>query len=66
MGSISQFPSSSVSRAIRPDEPGGELLAMHHVDLDTVIETVRALRTLDDQSVLDCYNRLDRKALPGG
>lgn len=39
---------------------------MHHVDLDTVIETVRALRTLDDQSVLDCYNRLDRKALPGG
>lgn len=31
---------------------------MRHVDLETVIETVELLRSLENQSFLDRYNRV--------
>lgn len=62
MGTISHFPGrkSVDADAGGPVRLAGELIAMRHVDLDCVLETVRVLRTLDDQSYLDCYNRSDR------
>jgi len=33
------------------------LVAMKHIDLDTVVETVRVLRLMDDRTLLDKYNR---------
>jgi hypothetical protein len=66
MGTITQF------RGRKTSDEGttggaaraGELVAMGHLDLDCVIETVRALRMIDDQSFLDCFNRKDRGSQP--
>jgi hypothetical protein len=60
MGTILHFPILRTSRCVPPEERAGDLLAMRHVDLETAVETVRILRTLEDQSFLDCFNRLDR------
>lgn len=57
VGTITQFPGRKAGQTDAPARPAGELVAMRHVDLDCVIETVRVLRSLDDQSFLDCYNR---------
>lgn len=57
MGTITQFRGRKAEAADAPAHHAGELVAMRHVDLDCVIETVRVLRSLDDQSFLDCYNR---------
>lgn len=35
---------------------GGELVAMGHVNLETVVETVRVLRQLDPGHLLDPFN----------
>jgi hypothetical protein len=59
MGQILSFPpraARSVGAAPRRDAPG-ELVAMSHVDIDVVIETVRVLRTLGEASPLDAFNR---------
>lgn len=60
MGTISQLPRRKTEDAAGSVRHSGELVAMPHVDLDCVIETIRVLRMLDDQSFLDCYNRSDR------
>lgn len=60
MGTISQIQFPPSGRVGRQEKGLGELIAMPHLDLDVVIETVRVLRALDDQSFLDCYNRMDR------
>lgn len=60
MGTVSQFPISQPWRDVPHERRAGELIAMRHLDLETVIETVRVLRTLEDQSVLDCFNRAGR------
>jgi hypothetical protein len=63
MGTISQLPRKTADAgAAEPMRRPGELVAMRHIDLDCVIETVRVLRMLEDQSFLDCYNRGDRSA----
>lgn len=60
MGTIVRFPETSGERKARTARDGKhEVVAMKHVDLDTVIETVRVLRTLSDQSFLDRYNRTE-------
>lgn len=38
----------------------GELVPMKHIDLETVVETIRMLRNMDDQDCLDRYNRVGR------
>lgn len=60
MGTVSQFPILQPCRDVPHEGRAGELLAMRHLDLETVIETVRVLRTLKDQSILDCFNRAGR------
>lgn len=60
MGTVSQFRIPETRRNVPREERAGELVAMRHLDLETVIETVRALRSMEDQSVLDCFNRADR------
>lgn len=57
MGTISHLQIPPVGRVGKQENGLGELVAMPHLDLDVVIETVRVLRALDDQSFLDCYNR---------
>lgn len=65
MGKITEFPGRRSMVEGRAGIPGqaGELVALRSIDLDCVIETVRVLRSLDDPSLLDCFNRKDR---PGG
>jgi hypothetical protein len=58
MGTLSYFPDPrpqlrSASVAGLP----GQVVGMRHVDLETVIETVELLRSLENQSFLDRYNR---------
>lgn len=59
MGTISHIQIPPNGRVGRQEKGLGELVAMPHLDLEVVIETVRVLRALDDQSFLDCYNRID-------
>ncbi|BCH20692.1 hypothetical protein MesoLjLc_04660 [Mesorhizobium sp. L-8-10] len=59
MGTITRFRERKVSDEGRA-ERAGELVALRDIDIDCVIETVRALRSLDDPSLLDCFNRKDR------
>jgi len=39
-----------------PAPAGGQLVAMAHVNLDTVVETVRVIRELDKIGLLDQFN----------
>lgn len=64
MGTISQLPFPRACHDAPREERAGELVAMRHLDLETVIETIRVLRTLEDQSVLDCFNRAERMEAP--
>jgi hypothetical protein len=61
MGTIARLPDrESAKRKPSSAAAGrGELVAMKHVDLDSVIETVRVLRTLGNQSFLDRFNRIE-------
>ncbi len=34
----------------------GQVVAMRHIDLDTVVETVRVLRELEKNNLLDQFN----------
>jgi hypothetical protein len=56
MGSILKF--HETQRAGRaPAAPGdGQVVAMRHIDLDTVVETVRVLRELEKTNLLDQFN----------
>jgi hypothetical protein len=47
----------TVEKAPRLTEKPPCLVAMKHIDLDTVLETVRVLRLMDDRTLLDKYNR---------
>ena len=60
MGTISHFPDPKPQRrpAAALTRLPGQVVAMRHVDLETVIETVELLRSLENQSFLDRYNRL--------
>lgn len=62
MGKITEFPGCRAKVEGRAVIPGkaGELVALRSIDLDCVVETVRVLRSLDDPSLLDCFNRKDR------
>lgn len=62
MGTVTEFRGRKAMDEGRDGAPGqaGELVALRNIDLDCVIETVRVLRSLDDPSLLDCFNRKDR------
>ncbi len=48
-------PSARAERGVEPS--GGEVVPLPFVDLDTVIASMRMLRTFPDQEVLDEFNR---------
>jgi hypothetical protein len=61
MGTISHFPDPKQRRpAPAQARMPGQVVAMRHVDLETAIETVALLRSLENQSFLDRYNRVGR------
>jgi hypothetical protein len=37
------------------------IVAMGHLQLDVIVETVRVLRMLSDRKVLDVYNQTERR-----
>ncbi|QPM90244.1 hypothetical protein [Pseudooceanicola algae] len=58
MSQIVDFPSCKVSRRRgKPAGGGGTLLAMAHVNMRSVLDLVRCLREMEDQVVLDEFNR---------
>jgi hypothetical protein len=70
MGTISYYPDPKPQQrpAATLARLSGQVVAMRHVDLETVLETVELLRSLDDQSFLDRYNRVGccRRGDPDG
>lgn len=63
MSSPISFESAKARRAAQKSEDktkSREVVAMRHIDLDTVIETVRVLRLMDDRSLLDKYNQRNK------
>ena len=59
MGTILHFPDPKPqARPVAVVRQPGQLVAMRHVDLETAIETVELLRSLENQSFLDRYNRV--------
>jgi len=52
-----QAPPRDQAAGVEPASPaGGQLVAMAHVNLDTVVETVRVIRELDKIGLLDQFN----------
>lgn len=58
MASILKFerPAALPERAAGEACAGGEVVAMKHINLDAVLETVRVIRALDKVGLLDEYN----------
>lgn len=49
----------------RPAHAAGEVVAMAHINLDTVVETVRVMRELDKIGLLDQFNGRGHAARAG-
>ena len=59
MGHILAFPAVArrEARGALSTVNAGELVAMRHIDLDTVVETIRFLRDVGRDHLLDGFNR---------
>lgn len=66
ISNIVLFPAFKLHKRSGPERArsGGGVLAIKGVDLSHVRETVRALRLLDDQTILDPFNRRQTKKAP--
>ena len=60
MGRILTFVARARARELRLESapnPCGDIVALKHVDLETVIENVKVLRFIKDELLLDEFNR---------
>lgn len=66
MAQILQFRTAgeSIEKGVA-HEPAGEVVAMAHVNLDTVVETVRVMRALNKIGLLDQFNGRGHAARQG-
>ncbi len=49
-------PAADRKPAVLSEGKAGHVVAMQHIDLDAVVETVRVLRALDRHALLDEFN----------